>query len=90
MRYMTLAITHSTRQDNEYLRSLDDPVAQGMTDGRAVPDWSEDPVGFAAAMDMAHLQVITYVRLKNDSLPDSLARRYRDGPMACIRCTPST
>lgn len=80
-----LAITHSTRQDNEYLGSLHDPVVWDRIDGRTVPDWSEDPVEFAAAMDMAHLQVITYVSLKDDSLLDSLARRYRDDPITCTR-----
>lgn len=82
---MALASTNSTRQDNEHLRSLHDPVVRDRIDGRAVPDWSEDPVEFAAAMDMAHMQVITYVDLKDDSLLYSLARRYRDDPVTCTR-----
>ena len=82
---MTLSIIRKNRQDNEYLRSLHDPVVRDWMEDRAVPDRREDPVKFAAAMDMAHLQVITYVRLQDDSLLDSLARRYRDDPITCTR-----
>jgi len=90
MHYMTLSITHKTRQDNECLRSLHDPVVRDTIDGRAVPDWSEDLIEFAVAMDMAHLQVITYARLEDNSLLDSLARHYRDDPITCTRYTPGT
>ena len=82
---LTLSITRSSRQDHEYLRGLHDPVVRDMVDGRAVPDWSEDPVEFAAAMYMARLQVIIYANLKDDSLLNSLARRYRDDPITCAR-----
>lgn len=75
-----LAILPRTDRDHGLLKELYDSVVPEST-----PDPGEDPVGFQAVLNLAHRQAIVYNHLKDHSLLDSYARRYRDDPGTCAR-----
>ena len=75
-----MGMLHGTDRDFELLRGLYDSVVPEST-----PDHKEDPVGFQAVMRLAHYQAIVYYHLKDHSLLDSYALRYRDDPGTCVR-----
>ena len=75
-----LTVLSGTDRDYELLKGLYDSVVPEST-----PDPREDPVGFKTVMILARYQAIVYDRLKDHSLLDSYARRYRDDPGTCAR-----
>ena len=70
----------TTDRDNEFVRSLHDPAVPDHT-----PDPRRDKVGFRAVMKMVDLQFDIYHDLKNSSILENYAKRYREDPGICAR-----
>ena len=77
---LLLILIATTRKDNEFVRLLHDPVVPDQT-----PDPRRDKVGFDTVMEMVRLQLHIYDDLKDDSVRESYAMRYREDPGICAR-----
>lgn len=77
---LLLRIIATTDRDNEFVRSLHDPVVPDHT-----PDPRRDNVEFKAVMSMVDFQLSIYDDLKDGSILETYAKRYRDDPGICAR-----
>ena len=77
---LLLILISTTDRDLEFLRRLHDPAVPRLT-----PDLKEDKIGFKAVLNLARLQTLIYEKLRDDSLLDSYAQRYRDDLGTCVR-----